>query len=126
MLWIGGSVVFLAGLAICCVGLGVFSFSSALSAQARVVQRKLSTERQKSAVKAQVIASLRDLADTLNAIRAAEFEYPLELPELAPDDPWGRPILYSRVSPDRAELRSLGPDGVRGTSDDQVLTLPND
>ena len=44
------------------------------------------------------------------------------LPELLvespPRDAWGNAVIYERIAPDRAMLRSAGPDGRAGTKDD--------
>jgi hypothetical protein len=37
-------------------------------------------------------------------------------------DPWGRPYGYDLLSATRYRVYSLGPDGVRGTADDVVLS----
>ena len=109
-----------------CVGMVVFSSSSALQRSANASQAEIQSKQQELEVQVDSLAALRDLAGSLESIRSVEFEYPLSLPELPPIDPWGQPIEYRRVSPDRAELRSLGPDGLSGTADDNVLQLPTE
>jgi hypothetical protein len=37
-------------------------------------------------------------------------------------DGWGHPLRYTKTSASRYELRSAGPDGIMGNSDDQVQT----
>lgn len=39
------------------------------------------------------------------------------------DDAFGRPFEYATLSPFRAQLRSLGSDGIRGNADDFVRTI---
>jgi len=124
--WIGGSAAVLALVGLTCVGLVVFSSSTALRRSASAVQSQLQAKRQAMEVQTDSLAALRDLAAALESIRSVEFEYPLTLPELPPIDPWGQPIVYRRISPDRAELRCLGPDGISGTADDNVLQLPTE
>lgn len=64
---------------------------------------------------------LNRLADAAAAYAARHGQLPGDLDDLGPDpldgkpftttDGWGRPILYRRLSPEDAELRSAGPDG---------------
>ncbi len=68
-------------------------------------------------------ATLRQIADRIEAFWASNGEYPSSLRQVlgyVPRDPWGREIRYS-PSDDGFELRSAGPDGVFASQDDIVL-----
>jgi hypothetical protein len=65
------------------------------------------------------VKSLLDaMADRLAADALAAGELPESLVEASPRDPWGNAVIYERIAPDRAMLRSAGPDGRPGTKDD--------
>ncbi len=51
----------------------------------------------------------------------ADVLHPLFMGDLIRQDAWGREIQYERRSDDAYLLRSPGPDGVHGSSDDIVL-----
>jgi len=61
---------------------------------------------------------LEAMADRLASDARAAGELPETLGESAPRDPWGNAVVYERDAPDRAFLRSAGPDGRTGTKDD--------
>jgi hypothetical protein len=63
-------------------------------------------------------SELDALAARISASAAAAREFPELLAEAPPKDPWGEPVEYERSAPDRASLRSAGPDGKFGTKDD--------
>jgi hypothetical protein len=63
-------------------------------------------------------SSLDAVAARLEAAARDTGELPEALGEAPPKDPWGRPIEYLRAAPDRATLRSAGPDAKFGTRDD--------
>ncbi len=74
----------------------------------------------------QTIAVRSDL-NTLAAEITARYTTTGELPETlrevfgrTPKDPWGNRIVYKKME-NGFELRSVGPDGVEGTSDDVVV-----
>jgi hypothetical protein len=103
--------------AVCC-GAGVLGL--ARSAAPRVARGR--DERAKAAATQALVdeakAQLEVLAARLSAAARDAGELPEALTEAPPKDPWGHPIDYSRTSPDRAVLRSAGPDGRIGTRDD--------
>jgi hypothetical protein len=63
-------------------------------------------------------SQLETLAMRICGAATAAGELPETLPQSPPKDPWGRPLEYERNSPERAVLRSAGPDGKFGTRDD--------
>ena len=82
---------------------------SARRRQARALDRKRLDDAK---------ASLDAVAARVEATSRGAAELPETLGVTPPNDPWGRPIDYLRVTPDRAVIRSPGPDGRLGTKDD--------
>jgi hypothetical protein len=108
---------------VCCGGglvLGVVSLEPELAR----VRSKLESVRETDELLDAARAQLADLAAVVERARARSREYPPVLPEAPPQDPWGTPVLYERLAPDRAVLRSAGPDRELGTHDDVRLDLP--
>lgn len=63
-------------------------------------------------------AQMENLAARIAASARDDGELPETLPEAPPKDPWGCAFEYARPSPERAVLRSAGPDRRFGTKDD--------
>jgi hypothetical protein len=101
-----------------CIGGVVLNLSRA--AQPRIASAR--AERAKASATQALVAQAQAELDALAARVAAGArdagELPETLAEAPPKDPWGQPVDYSRSSPDRAVLRSAGPDGRLGTKDD--------
>ena len=87
---------------------------------------KDTTEGVSRITKSQIIAvrsDLNTLAAEISARYTSTGEFPETLKEVfgrTPNDPWGHAIIY-RKSDEGFELRSIGPDGIEGTSDDIVV-----
>jgi type II secretion system (T2SS) protein G len=108
-----------AGLFVCvCAGgvvLGVARDAEPRLARSRASRR----EAAEAAARTQDAKSLlAAMADRLGADARASGELPETLGEAPPRDPWGNAVIYDRSAPDRATLRSAGPDGKPGTRDD--------
>lgn len=86
--------------------------------ESRLVELREGVRRQEEAE-----ALLEEIALRLEALRAVERAYPRALPEAPPTDPWGSDVRYEAGGPDRAWLRSAGPDTAFGTADDLVREL---
>jgi hypothetical protein len=101
-----------------CAGAAVLGLAGA--AKPRIQEAR--AERARAAATQSLVedakAALAALAARLSAAARDAGELPEALAEAPPRDPWGRPIEYTRRSPDRGELRSAGPDGKLGTRDD--------
>lgn len=108
-----------AGLFVCiCAGgvvLGVARNAEPRLARARERRRQAAAAAEKTS---DAKALLDAMADRLIADALAAGELPESLVESPPRDPWGNPVVYERSTPDRATLRSAGPDGKPGTRDD--------
>jgi hypothetical protein len=124
VIWLGVSAVTLTLILLSCAGLGAVAAGSALRQGSRATRSMLARKRKVADKLERAERVLHDLADVLDSDRAVDLEYPLVLTELAPKDPWGHPVVYRRIAPDRAELRSAGADGTIGTADDLLLPLP--
>jgi len=108
-----------AGLAVfVCSGgvvLGVARHAEPRLAEARARRRRAA----ETAEKTEDVKSLLDaMADRLAADALVFGELPELLVESPPRDAWGNAVIYERIAPDRAMLRSAGPDGRAGTKDD--------
>jgi len=82
--------------------------STARRADAAAAQRRVADAK----------ALLDGLAASIVSAARGAGELPEVLDEALPDDPWGRPVSYERMSAELAVLRSTGPDGKLGTRDD--------
>ncbi len=111
-------------MALGCVGFGTVMASSALEAEAEVRRAELRRIEAAELRQTEAMTVLQGVALTLRHAWAVDREYPVTLPELPPADPWGTRIRYRRIDPDRAELRSAGPDLEFESLDDRVLRLP--
>ncbi len=103
--------------AICTGGvvLGLAESAAPRVAAARAVRAEAARELGRSA---DTKSFLDDLAARLDASARGAGEFPETLDEAPPKDPWGRAIEYTRAAPNRALLRSAGPDGKFGSKDD--------
>ena len=107
-------------------GLGVFVCSGGVVlGVAREAQPRLAKARERRRQAAATlertddVKSLLDaMADRIAADALVTGELPESLVESPPRDPWGNAVIYERMTPDRATLRSAGPDGKPGTRDD--------
>ena len=124
MLWIAGCSVALSVVALACTGVGYGLATEALDREAAEHLRRLRVLQEREDVHHDARAGLEFLASRLWAHRSAEGEFPADLSERSPQDPWGTRLRYERLGPDRATLTSAGPDRMLGTEDDLVLELP--
>jgi hypothetical protein len=118
----------LASLLVVFVGAGMLASICAGGAALSFAHRSeqgLARSAARREARAQERARLDDAKSSLDAVAARleasareSSELPESLGEAPPKDPWGRPIEYCRPAPDRAMLRSAGPDGKFGTKDD--------
>jgi hypothetical protein len=103
--------------AICAGGVALSFVRGAEPKLARSAARRENRARERAMLD-DAKSSLAAVAARLEANARGTGELPEALGEAPPKDPWGRPIDYGRVAPDRATLRSAGPDGKFGTKDD--------
>ena len=118
--WIAAGLTVLG--ALCCAGGAVLSveyMQPELQAAEQELEALEADDQRVVAARAQ----LANLAALLDQARGASPHYPETLPEAPPQDPWKTPVSYSRTGPDRAVLRSAGPDRAFGTPDDLVHEL---
>jgi hypothetical protein len=108
---------------VCCLGIATFAVRSGVDRAARVTEERVNELRGERRLVEDAEALLDEIALRLEAVRAVERAYPRALPEAPPPDPWGNAVEYEPVGPDRAWLRSAGPDGTFRTSDDVVRDL---
>jgi hypothetical protein len=124
VLWLMAAVFGLLTVSLVCLAAGAGLVASHVKGKSVRLRQKIDRGRAEKGQASAAERQLRELGLTLEARRAHEFEFPVSLGELAPDDPWGTAIVYRRLSPDSAELRSAGADRRPGTEDDVVLELP--
>jgi len=105
------------------IALGIYLALTAI--QTKKVTEK-TTEGVSRITKSQIIAvrsDLNTLAAEISARYASTGEFPESLNEVfgrTPQDPWGHNIVYRKTGTG-FELRSIGPDGIEGTSDDIII-----
>ena len=56
-----------------------------------------------------------------NIVKLSDLLFPTYMSEVIRYDGWNREFIFNLTSPDTFQLISLGPDGIRGTSDDIIL-----
>jgi hypothetical protein len=122
LVWLIGAAM----LAVLCSGgvaLGVAHSVAPTIAAARVRRAEAERERERGD---DVRSLFEVVAARLLATARATGELPDTLDESPPKDPWHHAIRYERSGPERAVLRSAGPDGQFGTRDDleRVIELP--
>ena len=106
-----------------CVGALTWTFRSGVALQTRSARQRVEELRAEAERRLAVDALLEDIGAHLDATWHRDRAYPRALPEAPPQDPWGSALRYERAGPDRAGLRSAGPDRAFDTADDIVLTL---
>lgn len=57
-----------------------------------------------------------------NIVKLTDFLVPTYMAEVIRYDGWNREFIFNLSSSDSFQLISVGPDGIRGTSDDIILT----
>lgn len=117
-------VGFVALTTFCCIGIGTFSVRLGIERHAEMLRSDVEARRARRDQLLDAEALLEEIAQHVEAVRAVERMYPYALPEPPPPDPWGSDLAYERGGPDRAWLRSAGPDRQMGTTDDIVRALP--
>jgi hypothetical protein len=58
-----------------------------------------------------------------NIVKLTDILFPVYMSEIIRYDAWNQELIFNSTNSDSSELLSLGADGVRGTSDDIVLTF---
>jgi hypothetical protein len=124
VLWLAACAAFLVLTMLVCGGAFAMMVASAADQRASQFERELADQEAVRIRIEDADLGLQSVAELLESVRFEEREYPLALPELPPEDPWGTPIRYSRHGPESALLSSAGPDRVFQTADDRVLSLP--
>ncbi len=112
---------------LCCVAAGsTFALvvgKAAFHQQIERLEREIEHQEAVDAERENAFMLLRELAMHVRTIRLETGEFPREIGEGAPDDPWGNEIEYRRIHSARARVWSRGPDGIRGTEDDVELEI---
>ena len=107
----------------CCIGIGTYTVRVGMGRHAQTLRQEVESRQAERERELDVEALLEEIVQRVESVRAIERAYPRALPEPPPPDPWGTDLVYERGGPDRAWLRSAGPDRAMGTGDDIVRAL---